>query len=717
MDLPALRALMRDQGTSITWVGTVNGSLHVRLGGERATFPVSLPNMSPVIPVLQVISNEESDKDPRNVQIVSPRQYTKLREASVMGVNIGGSCKPGGFEQYKDDRSLCSMAYDIEVDISSNEPGEFPLMDHKILSIALSCSCGYKLVNTLLASTGENNTHDVQVVFCTDSSHMVGEFLRQVREHMPLWLVGWNNFAFDNQCMLYHYPEMSDICELVRVGGSSIVAYGCVINIPGCYNVDAMAYVMRARAGRYSAMSLKVVADEVGARPKFDMPNMSYEMSLSELVTYNINDCDVTLDVWYKSGLSREIPSLALCAASPVADCARYITGTMMPLLVASVALSTRKVLNWSVSTADQDYKGGFVLEPTRGHHRHVVVCDFSSMYPTIMSCCNISPESVETEALRPGDEEGSVTWTSTHIRSVLSGCVALFPYREHTLLKDILQRMVELRKRAKSENPLYANALKVCANSVYGCVGYTDSALYSPSCSATVTSLGRWCVKLAHRVFERHGLQVLYGDTDSCFVSPAETEGMTEQRCRSLVNRALRQLMAEFHDTPLRGMKMELESYHRGVILLDKKRYCKTGVNDRVYYTGVAAARRNVAGLVKDTCRAVAEAILLSSSRQECINLISHHLEAVMRHVLSGQITVRDVSSVQNRDGVKCYAYTSASGKEVRRQLWESHLGARDVMRSEILKKVREECNRLTVPCGLGDTMKVTLASTLFTL
>lgn len=54
-----------------------------------------------------------------------------------------------------------------------------------------------------------------------------------------------------------------------------MVAYGSVIYVPGCYNIDAMAYMMRARQGEYSSMALKVVAKEVGVIEKLDMPDMS----------------------------------------------------------------------------------------------------------------------------------------------------------------------------------------------------------------------------------------------------------------------------------------------------------------------------------------------------------------------------------------------------------------------------------------------------------
>lgn len=181
-----------------------------------------------------------------------------------------------------------------------------------------------------------------------------------------------------------------------------------------------------------------------------------------------------------------------------------------------------------------------------------------------------------------------------------------------------------------------------------------------------------------------------------------------SEADCYATVNAALANLKAEFASTPLGDMSMEIESYHPGVILLDKKRYCKLGSDGSIRFTGVSAARRNVAGLVKQTCVKVASSIILLDSAAAGTSAISRNLEVVLAHVMSGKVTVKDVSSIASHDRLKCYSYRSVDGQDRRRQLWKSHLGASDVSACEILENVRSECNRLTVPCGLGDTMKI---------
>lgn len=128
-------------------------------------------------------------------------------------------------------------------------------------------------------------------------------------------------------------------------------------------------------------MSLKLVPQETGCSPKLYMLVISKDVDLESLVKYNINDCNGALEVWFKSGLYTKIPSLAACSSSPVYDCARYVTGTMVPLLTSSLALSRGMVINWPISDREQEYRGGYVIDPKRGHHWNVVVLQEFAMY------------------------------------------------------------------------------------------------------------------------------------------------------------------------------------------------------------------------------------------------------------------------------------------------------------------------------------------------
>lgn len=161
--------------------------------------------------------------------------------------------------------------------------------------------------------------------------------------------------------------------------------------------------------------------------------------------------------------------------------------------------------------------------------------------------------------------------------------------------------------------------------------------------------------------------------------------------------------------------MIMEMESYHPGGILLDKKRYCKLNEDGTMKYTSVSAARRNTAGLVHEMCVSVWISILSHPTVELQLNSISRHLGVMLTKVMNGNVTVKDVSSIASRDSIGCYAYESTIGRTVRSALWELHLDTSDVVAKEVLKSIREECDRITVSCGLSGTSDICLRSTRF--
>jgi len=79
------------------------------------------------------------------------------------------------------------------------------------------------------------------------------------------------------------------------------------------------------------------------------------------------------------------------------------------------------------------------------------------------------------------------------------------------------------------------------------------NSRIYSPDCSAAVTTGGRWCLALAESILKKYGYGVVFGDTDSCFVAPTN-----KVKCK-LVH-VMTILSTIFLYTPFPGLSMEIE-------------------------------------------------------------------------------------------------------------------------------------------------------------
>ena len=73
--------------------------------------------------------------------------------------------------------------------------------------------------------------------------------------------------------------------------------------------------------------------------------------------------------------------------------------------------------------------------------------------------------------------------------------------------------------------------AQKVIANSFYGCLGFRHFRLYNKNVAESVTYIARMIIKEVARWFEEKGFKIIYGDTDSIFVSMEDRtiENMTK--------------------------------------------------------------------------------------------------------------------------------------------------------------------------------------------
>jgi len=353
------------------------------------------------------------------------------------------------------------------------------------------------------------------------------------------------------------------------------------------------------------------------------------------------------------------------------------------------------------------------VMEPVRGVHRNVVICDFSSMYPSIMMYGNVSPESVTVVRSDDFDDEcgayGNISWKPNCPvwTCQLDGVVAGFDTRIDTVVRTSLAEKVRVRNLVKKTKPAYASALKVGSNSLYGGMGYVHSHMYSPACSSTITAVGRWLLVQAASHMRAQGLNVVYGDTDSVFCSP-ESAAATKLEAMSMVRKGLNSLHEFLSQTPFSGIKMELESFHPAVLLVDKKHYCKLSESGDVTYKGVSVVRRDVVGLAKTSCKAVCNALLKTPNRDQVIQYVGWYVSGIVDLHRRGMLTFDDVSCRKKVDHRMCYVYTDSDGLVASIPVDLAHHMMPRYDPKPVFKKVASELNRYLVPAGYGDLHNV---------
>ena len=156
-------------------------------------------------------------------------------------------------------------------------------------------------------------------------------------------------------------------------------------------------------------------------------------------------------------------------------------------------------------------YEGGLVLEPKAGlYEDYILVLDFNSLYPSIIQEYNLcyttvkrkkkGEVEVEEKPKEKEDADGDIVINedSQFVLPELPDTVdeqSLAPLPK--LIRYLVQKRREVKGLMKSEkDPLKVKqldikqlALKILANSMYGCLGFTNSRFCATKIASTVTS------------------------------------------------------------------------------------------------------------------------------------------------------------------------------------------------------------------------------------
>ena len=301
----------------------------------------------------------------------------------------------------------------------------------------------------------------------------------------------------------------------------------------------------------------------------------------------------------------------------------------------------------------DESIQGAFVYEPTPGLYKDVVVFDFRSLYPTIISAHNLGPEGLkcsccadEHQARVPGKEE---YWFCLKEKKFLPAILEQLIMRRAEIKKEIK----EAKKKNENISLLEARsyALKILANSFYGYLGFYAARWYSLESAASTTAYARNYITTTITKAQEKGFKVVYADTDSCFLL---LEGKTMDEALGF--------MAEINETLPEQMELELEGhYPRGIfvglkggdqkLVGAKKKYALLRKDGSLKITGFETVRRNWSPLSKEVQKKVLE-LVLQEKVQEALKYVKDTIKELRvgkmpldRLILKTQIT-RELSS-----------------------------------------------------------------------
>ncbi|PWW75473.1 hypothetical protein C7212DRAFT_296240 [Tuber magnatum] len=163
-----------------------------------------------------------------------------------------------------------------------------------------------------------------------------------------------------------------------------------------------------------------------------------------------------------------------------------------------------------------EKYKGGLVFDPEKGlYDKFILVMDFNSLYPSIIQEFNICFTTVERD---DSAEEKVPDVPETQALGILPRLISTL-VRRRRIVKDLMKDRTATDVQ-RSQWDIKQQALKLTANSMYGCLGYTRSRFYARPLAMLTTHKGREILRSTKELAETINLRVIYGDTDSVMIN-----------------------------------------------------------------------------------------------------------------------------------------------------------------------------------------------------
>uniref|UniRef100_A0A665VTP5 DNA polymerase n=1 Tax=Echeneis naucrates TaxID=173247 RepID=A0A665VTP5_ECHNA len=293
-------------------------------------------------------------------------------------------------------------------------------------------------------------------------------------------------------------------------------------------------------------------------------------------------------------------------------------------------------------------YAGGLVLDPKVGFYdKFVLLLDFNSLYPSIIQEFNICFTTVQREAYNT--QKRNQEDEPEEIPEIPDSDL------EMGILPKEIRKLVERRKQVKQLmkqqeiNPdLYLQydirqkALKLTANSMYGCLGFSFSRFYAKPLAALVTHKGREILMHTKDMVQKMNLEVIYGDTDSIMIN-------TNSRSLEEVFKLGNKVKAEVNKL-YKLLEIDIDGVFKALLLLKKKKYAALVVENhgegqysvKQELKGLDIVRRDWCDLAKECGNYVIGQILSDQSRDVIVENIQKHLIEVGEKVASGDVPLK---------------------------------------------------------------------------
>ncbi|KAF1813024.1 DNA polymerase alpha catalytic subunit [Eremomyces bilateralis CBS 781.70] len=284
-------------------------------------------------------------------------------------------------------------------------------------------------------------------------------------------------------------------------------------------------------------------------------------------------------------------------------------------------------------------FKGGLVFEPEKGlYDKFILVMDFNSLYPSIIQEFNICFTTVDRAEVSEEEEKVPEVPEDQDL-GILPRLIATLVSRRREVKKLMKDKTAKSEQLVTWDNKQMA--LKLTANSMYGCLGYTKSRFYARPLAMLTTFKGREILRSTKELAESNMLRVIYGDTDSVMINT----NMDNMEAAVKIGNEFKRLVNDQYKL----LEIDIDNIFRRILLHAKKKYAAINMVEvdgkyveKLEVKGLDMRRREYCKLSKDTSQQLLNFLLSGEDPEVVVEKIHDYLRELSSKMREFQIPVQ---------------------------------------------------------------------------
>ncbi len=294
-------------------------------------------------------------------------------------------------------------------------------------------------------------------------------------------------------------------------------------------------------------------------------------------------------------------------------------------------------------------YSGGLVLEPKKGFYdKFILLMDFNSLYPSIIQEYNICFTTVNRKrpasASKDADDEFIPELPENGIDAGVLPVEIKKLVESRRAVKGLLKDP-NLTADQRMQYDIRQKALKLTANSMYGCLGFSHSRFFAKPLAALITSRGREILMQTKSLVEKMNLEVIYGDTDSIMINSNSVDYDQVFKLGAKIKQEVNKLY--------RLLELDVDGVYRYMLLLKKKKYAALTMEKKAdgavvttqELKGLDIVRRDWSALAANAGKVILAKLMNDVPADERIAFIHSELERLAEQVRSGAVPLSDLA------------------------------------------------------------------------